>query len=36
MPIKMETSDSEAFISGVLFTIDAESRRCLEVERIRA
>jgi 2',3'-cyclic-nucleotide 2'-phosphodiesterase len=36
MPIKMETSDGEAFISGVLFTIDAESRRCLEVERIRA
>ncbi|HUW39491.1 MAG TPA: TIGR00282 family metallophosphoesterase [Rectinemataceae bacterium] len=36
MPIKMETADTGASISGVLFTIDAESGRCLAVERVRA
>jgi metallophosphoesterase (TIGR00282 family) len=36
MPIKMESADGDAFISGVLFTIDAESGRCLAVERIKA
>jgi 2',3'-cyclic-nucleotide 2'-phosphodiesterase len=36
MPIKMEPADGEAFISGVLFTVDLETRRCLAVERIRA
>jgi metallophosphoesterase (TIGR00282 family) len=36
MPIKMESAEGEAYISGVLFTIDPESRRCLSVERIRA
>jgi metallophosphoesterase (TIGR00282 family) len=36
MPIKMESAEGEAFISGVLFTIDPETRRCLSVERIRA
>jgi metallophosphoesterase (TIGR00282 family) len=36
MPIKMESAEGDAFISGVLFTIDPETRRCLSVERIRA
>ena len=36
MPIKMESADGDAFISGVLFTIDRETRRCLTVERLRA
>ncbi|MGO8694819.1 MAG: YmdB family metallophosphoesterase [Rectinemataceae bacterium] len=36
MPIKMETAESEASISGVLFTIDADSGRCTAVERVRA
>jgi 2',3'-cyclic-nucleotide 2'-phosphodiesterase len=36
MPIKMESAEGDAFISGVLFTIDPESGRCLGVERIRA
>ncbi len=36
MPIKMESADGDAFISGVLFSIDPETRRCLSVERIRA
>jgi 2',3'-cyclic-nucleotide 2'-phosphodiesterase len=36
MPIKMESADGEAFISGALFTIDGDTRRCLSVERIRA
>jgi metallophosphoesterase (TIGR00282 family) len=36
MPIKMESAEGEAFISGALFSIDRETRRCLSVERIRA
>jgi metallophosphoesterase (TIGR00282 family) len=36
MPIKMESAEGPASISGVLFSIDAESRRCLAVKRIRA
>ncbi len=36
MPIKMETAESEASISGAIFEIDVETRRCLKVERIRA
>jgi len=36
MPIKMESAEGEASISGVLFSIDAETRRCLSVERVRA
>jgi metallophosphoesterase (TIGR00282 family) len=36
MPIKMETADSEASISGALFELDSESGRCLRVERVRA
>lgn len=36
MPIKMETAEGPSSISGVLFTIDAESGRCLKVERVRA
>ncbi len=36
MPIKMESADGDAFISGVLFTIDRETRRCLSVERVKA
>jgi len=36
MPIKMESAEGEAFISGVLFSIDAETRSCLSVERIKA
>ena len=36
MPIKMETAEGSASISGALFTIDAESGRCLAVERVRA
>jgi metallophosphoesterase (TIGR00282 family) len=36
MPIKMESAEGDSFISGVLFTIDRETRRCLAVERIRA
>jgi 2',3'-cyclic-nucleotide 2'-phosphodiesterase len=36
MPIKMESADGDSFISGVLFSIDADTRRCLSVERIRA
>jgi metallophosphoesterase (TIGR00282 family) len=36
MPIKMETAEGEGAIAGVLFTIDAETRRCLAVDRIKA
>jgi hypothetical protein len=36
MPIKMESAEGDAFISGVLFTIDPDTRRCLSGERIRA
>jgi metallophosphoesterase (TIGR00282 family) len=36
MPIKMESAEGEAEIFGALFSIDAESGRCLGVERIRA
>ena len=36
MPIKMESAEGPASISGALFTIDAETRACLKVERIRA
>jgi 2',3'-cyclic-nucleotide 2'-phosphodiesterase len=36
MPIKMESADGEASISGVLFEIDVGTKRCLSVERIRA
>ncbi len=36
MPIKMESADGDASISGVLFSIDAETKRCLSAERIRA
>jgi metallophosphoesterase (TIGR00282 family) len=36
MPIKMESAEGPASISGVLFEIDADTRRCLRVERIRA
>ena len=36
MPIKMESADGAASISGALFTIDATARRCLAVERVRA
>jgi len=35
MPIKMESAEGEASISGVLFTIDRETRRCVAVERIK-
>jgi hypothetical protein len=36
MPIKMESAEGEASISGALFTIDGETKRCLSVERIQA
>jgi 2',3'-cyclic-nucleotide 2'-phosphodiesterase len=36
MPIKMESAEGDAFISGALFSIDADTGRCLGVERIRA
>jgi metallophosphoesterase (TIGR00282 family) len=36
MPIKMESAEGEASISGVLFTIDRATRRCASVERVRA
>lgn len=36
MPIKMESAEGTASISGVLFSIDTETRRCVAVERIRA
>ncbi|MEI6873917.1 MAG: TIGR00282 family metallophosphoesterase [Spirochaetota bacterium] len=36
IPIKMETADGNAVIKGALFTIDAESRRCVSVERVVA
>jgi metallophosphoesterase (TIGR00282 family) len=36
MPIKMESAEGPASISGALFELDAESGRCLRVERIRA
>lgn len=36
MPIKMESADGDASISGILFSIDAETGRCLEVERVQA
>ena len=36
MPIKMESAEGPASISGVVFEIDVESRRCLKVERIKA
>ena len=36
MPIKMESAEGPASISGALFTMDAETRACLKVERIRA
>jgi 2',3'-cyclic-nucleotide 2'-phosphodiesterase len=36
MPIKMEAAEGDAAIMGALFTIDAESGKCLKVERIRA
>jgi 2',3'-cyclic-nucleotide 2'-phosphodiesterase len=36
MPIKMESAEGEASIRGALFTIDAESRRCVSVQRVRA
>jgi metallophosphoesterase (TIGR00282 family) len=36
MPIKMESAEGPASISGVLFEIDTESRRCIRIERIRA
>ncbi len=29
MPIKMESADGDASISGILFSIDAETKRCL-------
>lgn len=36
MPIKMESAEGEASISGVLFSIDGETGRCLSVERVQA
>jgi metallophosphoesterase (TIGR00282 family) len=36
MPIKMESAEGDASISGVLFAIDAETGRCLSVERVLA
>jgi 2',3'-cyclic-nucleotide 2'-phosphodiesterase len=36
MPIKMESAEGEASISGVLFAVDSETRRCVSVERVRA
>jgi 2',3'-cyclic-nucleotide 2'-phosphodiesterase len=36
MPIKMESAEGEASILGALFTIDADTRKCLAVERVRA
>jgi metallophosphoesterase (TIGR00282 family) len=34
MPIKMETAEGAATIHGVLFTIDADTGRCLAIERV--
>jgi 2',3'-cyclic-nucleotide 2'-phosphodiesterase len=36
MPIKMESAEGDASISGALFSIDGESGRCASVERIKA
>jgi hypothetical protein len=36
MPIKMETAEGDASISGALFVIDEGTRRCLSVERVKA
>jgi len=36
MPIKMETAEGDASISGALFAIDCETGRCVSVERVRA
>ena len=36
IPIKMETAEGSAIIRGALFTIDAQSRRCISVERLVA
>ncbi|MCX7026736.1 MAG: TIGR00282 family metallophosphoesterase [Spirochaetes bacterium] len=34
IPYKMETAEGEAALSGALFSLDAQSRRCLSIERI--
>lgn len=36
MPIKMETAEGRSSIHGALFTIEAETGRCLKVERVLA
>jgi 2',3'-cyclic-nucleotide 2'-phosphodiesterase len=36
MPIKMESAEGDASISGALFSIDRETRRCVSIERIKA
>ena len=36
MPIKMESAEGPATIRGALFELDAESGRCLKVERVLA
>ena len=36
MPIRWSRPRGEASISGALFTIDRETKRCLSVERIQA
>jgi metallophosphoesterase (TIGR00282 family) len=36
MPIKMESAEGDASISGVLFSIDPDTRRCVSVDRVRA
>lgn len=34
IPYKMETAEGEAALSGAFFTLDAQSGRCLSIERI--
>ena len=36
MPIKMDSAEGDSFISGVLFSIDPDSGRCVEVQRVSA
>jgi 2',3'-cyclic-nucleotide 2'-phosphodiesterase len=36
MPIKMESAEGDAVISGALFALDSETGRCLSVERVNA
>lgn len=34
MPIKMEVAEGPGPLSGIIFTVDDESGKCLEVQRL--